>query len=76
MDNASERKKEEALREYLEAVDNHNRILDKYFPMRPLVPGKPITFGEPITPAAFKEIEEAETKVAKALEKWHRLMDL
>ena len=76
MSDISNEKADKALREYLEAVENHDRIVDKYFPLRPVVPGVPITFGEPITKAALEELEEAETKVTEALNKWHKLLGL
>jgi hypothetical protein len=76
MSDISNKKAEEALREYLEAVENHDRIVDKYFPIRPVIPGKPIVTGEPLTEAAVKELEEAEAKVAEKLKKWNKLLGL
>lgn len=76
MSDVSNKKADEALREYLEAVENHDRIVDKYFPVRRVIPGVPIIPGEPITEAALKEIEEAETRVAETLKKWHKLLGL
>ncbi|MBA7585024.1 hypothetical protein ES708_26994 [subsurface metagenome] len=76
MSDISNKKAEEALREYLEAVENHDRVVDKYFPVRPVIPGKPIAAGEPLTEASIKELEEAEAKVAGTLKKWHRLLGL
>ncbi|GAI53548.1 unnamed protein product [marine sediment metagenome] len=35
-----------------------------------MIPGVPITAGEPITEAALKELEEAEAKVAETQRKW------
>ena len=71
MSEISKNKAEEALRGYLEAVDNHDRLLDNYFPTRPVVPGQPIIFGEPVTEKALEELKEAETKIAVALKKWN-----
>ena len=70
MSNAFEKKVDEALREYLEAVDEHHKLLYRYFPVRPVVPGKPIVPGEPITEAALKEIEEAGDRVSKTQKNW------
>ena len=71
MSDTSKKKANEALLEYLEAVDNHKRLLDKHFPVRPEIPGVPITFGEPFTEAVLKEFEEAGAKVTEALQKWN-----
>lgn len=76
MSDILEKEADKAVREYVEAVDNYHCLLDKYFPVRRVIPGVPITPGEPITEAAFKELEEAETKVAEALKKWHKLLGL
>jgi len=76
MSDISNKKADKALREYLEAVDSYHQLLDKYFPVRRVIPGVPITPGEPITEAALEELEEAEAKVAKTLKKWHKLLGL
>lgn len=76
MSDISNKKADEALREYLEAVDSYHQLQDKYFPVRRVIPGVPITPGEPITEAALEELEEAETKVAETLKKWHKLLGL
>ncbi len=76
MSNIREIKAEEALQEYLMAVKNYDRIHDKYFPIREVIPGEPVKLGEPITEAVLQELEEAETRVSKALKNWHRLLGL
>ena len=76
MTNYSENEANKALKEYLEAVDNYNKLVDKYFPVRQVIPGKPITLGEPFTESALREFEEAETRVSETYNKWHILLGL
>ena len=64
----NERKADEALREYLETVDNHKQLLDKYFPVGQRVSGKAPIFGKP-TKEGLRELEGAVNKVAEAWEK-------
>ena len=66
MSNASERKAEEALQEYLAAVDKYNQLLG---PARKLVTGEKIVFKE-WNKELFKELEEAEAKVTETRRKW------
>lgn len=70
MSNASEREVEEALRKYMRAFDEYRERLDRYFPVRPVVPGEPLVYGEPITEAALRELEEAEAEVTETRRKW------
>lgn len=76
MTNYSENEANKALKEYLEAMDTYNKLLDKYFPVRPVIPGVSIATGEPITESALEELEKAETGVADAHKKWRRLLGL
>ncbi len=80
MTSYSENAANKALQEYLEAEDNYHRLLDKYFPLRRVIPGVPITTGEPFTKAALgaalEELEKAETRVSEARKKWNRLLGL
>jgi len=70
MSDVFKREVDKAVQEYVEALDNYHQLLDKYFPVRRVIPGVPITAGEPITEAALKELEEAEAKVAETQRKW------
>jgi len=72
----SEGKADKALREYLEAVDEYNKLIDEYFPVRPVIPGKPITVGKPITKDALAKLDKAETKIAETNKKWNSLLGL
>jgi len=74
MSDVFEREADKALQAYLGAVDNYHRLLDKYFPVRRVIPGVPITPGEPITEAALKELEEAEDKVTETHKRWMELL--
>ncbi len=65
------KKEADAVREYVEAVDSYNRLLDKYFPVRRVVPGIEIKPEKPITEAALRELEEAEAKVTKTRQIWY-----
>jgi len=70
MSNTSEGEVEEALREYLRAVDEYHKIVGRYFHGGPVVPGKPIVFGKPMTEAALQEIEEADANVRETQTRW------
>ena len=76
MSNASKKKENEALQEYLEALDRYNELHDKYFPVRRVIPGEPIAPGEPITAEELRKLEEAEGQVAIALKKLDKLLGL
>ena len=67
---------EEARLEYQKAVVEHDRILDKYVPIRPVQLGQPMVAGEPITKEALEEIKEAEINMLKALEKFDKILGL
>ena len=71
MSNSLEKEVAKTVRDYVEATENYNQLLDKYFPVRRVVPGVKITPGEPITEAALRELEEAEAKVTETRQRWN-----
>ncbi len=52
--------------DYVEAVDNYHRLLDKYFRIMRVINGKSLIAGEPLTSLARKELREAYNKVTEA----------
>lgn len=76
MDDAISRKSTEALNEYVEAERAYNKLIDKYFPVREVVPGKEIESGEILTEEALKEIEKAEKELEEKKKTWHKLIGL
>jgi hypothetical protein len=67
---------EKAFKEYEKAVATLYQLLDKYFPVRRVFPGEPPPLEEPVTEEVIKEVQKAEVKVNKALNKWADLMGL
>jgi len=70
MSNVSKKEADNAVKAYVEAVENYNRLLDKYFPVRRVIPGVEIKTGEPLTLEVLKKFEEAEAKVTETRRKW------
>jgi ornithine carbamoyltransferase len=76
MNETNDERIEQARIEYQKAVEEHDRILDKYVPCRPAHPGKERIVGEPFTQQAMKEIEEAENRMLEALKKFDKLLGI
>lgn len=70
MSDVSKKDADNAAKAYIEAVENHNQLLDKYFPVRRVIPGTQIVIGETITLEVLKKFEEAETMVTETRRKW------
>ena len=52
--------------DYVEAVDNYLRLLDKYFSIMRVINGKSLIAGESLTSLARKELREAYNRVTEA----------
>jgi hypothetical protein len=65
-----------ALQEYLKAVNDYIKLLEKYFPIRQVIPGVVITTGNPITKSVLEELKKAERKVNHTHREWDRLLEL
>ena len=76
MGDVYEEEAEEALKEYLEAVENHDKLLVEYFLGGPLTPRKRSASGKPLTKESFRELEEAVAKIAGALKKWNKAIGI
>lgn len=66
MSDVFEKEVEEALQQYLEAVDEYNQLLPR---VRQFVPGEKI-ISEKWDKESFKKLEEAEAKVTRMRQKW------
>jgi hypothetical protein len=73
MSNASNQEIEQAVREYLEAIDKLKELRDKYLPAGQLTPGEPVNSEEMMSEEALAEFKEAAAKVA---EKWEKCLKL
>jgi hypothetical protein len=74
MSNALERNADDAMKEYIEAVEEYNQLLDKYFPVSRIIPGVEIKTGEPVNEKVLGNLEEAEGRVTKARLKWDQAL--
>ena len=74
MDDSKSRKVAMAVREYVEVLDRYNNLIDKYFPVRQVEPGKEIEMGEVLTVEALKEIEKVEVELEVKRKRWHEAM--
>ncbi|UCH43088.1 MAG: hypothetical protein JSW16_00700 [Dehalococcoidales bacterium] len=52
--------------EYVEAVENYHRLLDKYFRITRVIGGGSQIAGEPLTSLARQELREAYNKIGEA----------
>ena len=55
--------------EYVEAVENYHRLLDKYFRITRILAGGSQIAGEPLTSLARQELREAYNKINEAKQK-------
>lgn len=55
--------------EYVAAVDNYHRLLDKYFRITRVLSGGSAIAGEPLTSLARRELREAYEKINDAKKK-------
>jgi hypothetical protein len=72
----SENDANSALQEYLKAVNDYVKLIEKYFPMKQVIPGVVITTGNPMTKSALEELKKAEMKVIDTHREWNRLLEL
>jgi len=55
--------------EYVEAVENYHRLLDKYFRITRILSGGSQIAGEPLTSLARQELREAYNKINEVKQK-------
>jgi hypothetical protein len=65
-----------ALQEYLKSVNDYVSLIEKYVPLRQVIPGVVITTGNPITKSVLEELKKAEMKVIDTHREWDRLLGL
>lgn len=66
---------DKALRDYLEAYRAYHDKLDEYFPVRQVVPGKPIRAGKPITKKVRVELDKLGVEVEEKRNAWIHFTD-
>jgi len=65
-----------AEREYVQALGEYHQLLNKYIPIKEVVPGLPGTTGEMLNEEALKELGEAEDKIHRARKRWRGLTEI
>lgn len=64
-----------AVREYMEVLDRYNKLIDKYFVVSEVEPGKELKTGEVLTAEALKEIDEVGAELEEKRKRWHKAME-
>jgi len=75
MAETSEEELEQATKEYMEAVGNYHRLLDKHFPVNRDFLAMSNQPQEEISDEVLKEIDDARAKANESMEKWITLTE-